>query len=94
MKVYIAGKITDCPDFKERFAAAEEHLKQNGETVMNPAILPPGFHQQEYMHVCYAMIDICDAVYLLPNWTESKGATLEREYARQTNKQIIPGSIG
>ena len=88
MKIYIAGKITGDPDFKEKFQAVEEKLKALGHTVMNPAVLPLGFEHHEYMNVCLAMIDVCDCVYMLPDWRDSKGACIERDYAIAKRKLI------
>lgn len=88
MKIYIAGKITDNPDFRDQFDKAEKTLRAEGHTVMNPAVLPPGFEHHEYMEVCYAMINVCDAVALLPNWLESKGARMEHTYAMMKSKEI------
>ena len=89
MKIYISGKITGIRYYKQVFSAAEKTLLQDGHNVMNPAILPIGFSWDEYMHVCYAMIDVCDAVYMLKNWTSSKGASAEYTYALKLNKLII-----
>ena len=91
MKVYIAGKITGNPDYKQQFAEAERHLRAQGHTTMNPAVLPDGFEHHEYMKICFAMIDVCDAVYLQINWQGSRGATLERNYALGTGKILIKG---
>lgn len=88
MNIYIAGKITGLDNFKELFDAAEKKLKEEGHKVMNPTILPKGFKWGEYMHVCFAMIDICDVVYLLPNWLDSEGAKRERVYAIGKNMLI------
>lgn len=81
MKIYVAGPITGIPDYKERFAAAEQQLKEKGHTVMNPAILPEGFEHHEYMQICLPMVEVCDAMILLPGWTESKGARAEFVHA-------------
>lgn len=89
MKIYIAGKITNHPDFIRDFGEAEKQLKEQGHMVMNPSILPEGFAQNEYMHICYSMIDTCEAVYMLSNWTTSKGARLELQYAMEKGKRII-----
>jgi len=35
-----------------------------------------------------AMIDVCEAVYFLPTWTDSKGAHLEMGYAVAAGKEI------
>jgi nucleoside 2-deoxyribosyltransferase len=89
MKVYIAGKITGNPDYQEQFKAAEKELTIAGHKVMNPAILPEGFKHEEYMHICLAMIDICEAVYFLSNWRESSGACIEYGYAKGLGKEIL-----
>lgn len=77
MKIYIAGPITGVPDYKQHFTAAEKRLRDAGHVTMNPAILPEGFEHHEYMHICYAMIDVCEAVYMLTDWRNSKGALME-----------------
>lgn len=87
--IYIAGKITGLENYKEIFEAAEIDLIKRGWVPMNPARLNGGFEHGEYMHICYAMIDICDTVYLLLDWQESKGAVMEFEYARENHKDII-----
>ena len=89
MKVYIAGKITGNPDYKQQFAEAEKKLREKGHTTMNPAILPDGFEHQEYMRICYSMIDVCDAVYFLSNWQDSIGAKMERDYAESIGKVLM-----
>ena len=88
MKIYIAGKITGLDNYKEKFGEAENEFLLSGHSVMNPAVLEGDFTQGEYMHVCYAMIDVCDGVYFLDNWKDSKGANLEHEYAMKQDKWI------
>lgn len=88
MKFYIAGKITGLPNFEEKFEDATKTLEAEGHIVMNPALLSKGFEHDDYMHICYAMIDVCDAVYLLDNWKDSKGANLEHDYAKRNGKFI------
>lgn len=88
MKIYIAGKITGLDDYKKRFKEAQDELQELGHTVMNPAMFEEGFTHEEYMHVCYAMIDVCEGVYFLNNWRYSKGAKLEHEYAVENGKWI------
>ena len=89
MKVYIAGKITGDPDYKDKFAKAERDLKKKGYTVMNPAVLPDGFEHHEYMSICFSMIDVCHWVYFLNDWADSKGARLEHEYVLKNNMAML-----
>jgi nucleoside 2-deoxyribosyltransferase len=87
-KVYLAGKITGNPDYKEQFNEAEQELIARGNTVMNPSFLPEGFDQKDYHHICMAMIDVCDTVCFLSNWIDSKGSHLEYGYAMGKSKRI------
>lgn len=80
-KVYIAGKITGDPNYREKFAEAEKELKRRGYLVMNPAVLPEGFEWNEYMQITKAMLGVCDTIYLLHDWKESEGAIKERLWA-------------
>lgn len=36
MKIYIAGAISNNPNYEQQFKAAEEKLKAEGHTVLNP----------------------------------------------------------
>ena len=89
MKIYIAGKITGLKDYKDHFNKAEAELTKKGYKCMNPSILPEGFPWEIYMPICYAMIDACNAIYMLKNWIDSKGAKLEFDYEKSKNKEII-----
>lgn len=93
MKIYISGKITgeDKNDVFIKFLLAQASLINEGCAVMNPAVLSgnEGFEHEEYMHVCYAMIDVCDAVYMLSDWQKSKGARMELQYAADHQKEIL-----
>jgi|LGOV01.1.fsa_nt_gb hypothetical protein len=80
-KVYIAGKITGDGNFKEKFARKEAELKRKGYVVLNPATLPAGFEYEEYMHICFAMIDMCDYMCMLRGYEKSPGAMREHAYA-------------
>ena len=89
MKLYLAGKITNEPNFREKFARTAQKLTEQGHTVMNPAELPNGFDYEDYMHVCFAMIDVCDAVHFMPCWEESDGAKREFQHATKREKIIL-----
>ena len=93
MKVYISGKISglDPVEAKKNFIKAELRLKHQGHEVMSPKGIMDfaGFEHEDYMHVCRAMIDVCDAVYMLANWQTSKGSREELCYAREWRKQVL-----
>ena len=92
MKIYVAGKISglEKKDIDEKFEKAKADLICKGHSVFIPSVLPAydDVPHEDYMHVCYAMIDICDAVYMLSDWQQSKGARQELQYAADTRKEI------
>lgn len=93
MKIYIAGKISGLnrSNVIQKFEAAQKSLSKKGHQVFIPCVLPAyeEVSHEDYLHICYAIIDVCDAVYMLSDWQQSKGARLEYEYAIENNKQII-----
>lgn len=88
MKIYISGSITNDFNYKEKFKQAEEKLLKMGHAVLNPTVIPPIFSHKEHMYIDYAMIDICDALYMLEDWEDSEGAKTEHEYALKNGKKI------
>ena len=89
MKVYIAGKITGDPDYKDKFHIGQLAMEYEGHTVLNPADLPEGMNPADYMRICFAMIDCADFVAFLPDWMYSKGAALEYKYCEYIGKQTL-----
>ena len=89
-KLFLSGKITGDPDYRRKFYDAGYVLTSAGFAVMNPSALPSeGFSHDEYMKVTMAMLSVCDAVCLLPDWIESKGAQMEVEEATRADKPIF-----
>lgn len=87
MKTYISGKITGTNDYINRFINAELELIQKGRSVVNPAtvnaVLPEDTTWEEYMEMSRIMLGMCDEIYMLKGWEESKGACIEMEWAIQ-----------
>ena len=68
MKVYLAGKITGDPNYREKFAAAAKKLEERaGVTVISPAVTPERLKKADYMRICFAMIDVADEVWMMQN---------------------------
>ena len=81
MKIYIAGKITGNPNYKEQFAAAEKKLKAEGHQVINPTWKPEGLPYKQYIDMGLMELQQSDVIYLLSDWKDSKGARMEYIYA-------------
>ncbi|WP_322864362.1 DUF4406 domain-containing protein [Aeromonas allosaccharophila] len=75
-KIYIAGPMSGLPNFnRDAFNKEALRLQSLGHVALNPAILPDGLEQHEYMAVCIEMVKMADQLVLLPNWERSAGAT-------------------
>ena len=85
MRVYISGPITGTKDYIERFDKAEDLLQKASCTTVNPArcnmFLPEDLRHEDYLHVCKAQLDLCDAIYMMKGWEKSNGCRQEFEYA-------------
>ena len=83
MKVYISGPIIGQCNYVERFAAAEELLKEGGYDVVNiaeDAPLKPNLN--EYLDRVYELIKDCDGIYMLEGWEDSDYCRTEFEFAK------------
>lgn len=93
MKIYLSSAITGTNDYMERFKAAEEKLTQDGHTVFNPAavnsMMPAKTTYEEYMRVAFTLLDMCDAIYMMRGWQDSKGANREYGYALAKGIKIL-----
>ena len=92
MIVYLSGKITglDPEKTKTKFFAAEEMLREKGHKVINPMRLASPTEDWTWaMRKCIEAMMECNAIYLLPDWDQSKGATLEYEIANKLNFKLL-----
>jgi hypothetical protein len=87
MKVYISGPITGIPNNNaEAFEEAELDFTIRGFDVINPLKInvdniEKNLGWKEYMIADIIELLRCDYINMLPNWTKSKGALLEKAIA-------------
>ncbi|EPW2144903.1 DUF4406 domain-containing protein [Escherichia coli] len=90
LKIYIAGPMTGYPDYNRAAVNAKaSELMAEGHIVLNPAVLPGGLCQSEYMDICLAMVRSADAIYLLNRWEDSVGARAEHALAEKLGLTVI-----
>ena len=92
-KIYISGQISGQPieEVADKFEAAETMLKAQGYEVVNPLKngIPANASWEVHVAMDVLLLMGCKAIYLLPDWGFSKGATLEKNLAELTGKTII-----
>lgn len=89
--IYISGKITGDDNYKTKFAEAEKALAEKGFNVINPCKVGEYnfFSYEQFLHIDFALIDVADALFMLGDWKNSKGALREWHYAQLNGKTII-----
>jgi hypothetical protein len=93
MKIYIAGPMSGLPEHNfPAFNAAARQLRALGYDVLNPAeqafngdLTKPW---EYYLRRDIPLLCRCDAVALLPEWSESRGAKLELYIAAQLGMDV------
>lgn len=92
-KCYIAGKVTGLPDavYQANFKKADLAVSRMGFEPVNPCLLPRDhdLSWQSYMREAIKALLHCDAIYVLPDWVDSKGATAEVNLAKALGLEII-----
>ena len=94
--VYISGPITGHDDYRETFQQAEEQLNARGIITVNPAAneLADDATWLDYMRFDLAQLLACDAIFMLPGWAKSRGATIEYDLACSLGLTVFEGSAG
>ena len=94
MKCYISGKISGLPteQVTAKFRQAELQIRAFGHEPVNP--LYNGVDKEarwnEHLVADIALLLECDAIYLLKDWQDSKGARIENNIAEECGLEIIP----
>jgi len=96
-RIYIAGKLTNGNQYKPslndiaKFKNKELELQKNW-IVINPidmfaenTVLPYDF----IIDICKDVISGCDAIYMLSDYKDSKGAKIELEHALKCNLEVV-----
>lgn len=89
--IYLSGAISGNPDYRKEFAFAEKELVKRGFAVVNPALRDGCDTWEEYMRADIAdLVTKCDAVAIVNNILNSRGALLEYEIAFELRMEIRP----
>lgn len=93
MRIYISGPITGTDNAFKRFIEAEAILEERGFQTINPerlsSVVPDDATHDDFMKICYSLLDLADAIYMLDGWKDSKGATMEMQYAIEHKIAIV-----
>ena len=91
-RIYISGAISGRPieEARAQFQETEDRLQAEGWETVNPLKNGLPEHAPWSAHMAVDILSLlgCDALFLLPGWEESQGATIEAGVARLTGKAI------
>jgi hypothetical protein len=95
MKIYISGQITglDLATAKANFQKAEGYLRSfcGFNDIVNPMKIHPdgnSYTWAQYMRADLKALMDCDAIFLMPNWNQSRGAMIEKRLAEDIELEI------
>lgn len=92
-KIYISGKITGLPigEVIAKFHAAEEKIRRFGFEPVSPLRngLPLEAEWADQIGEDVKLLLNSDAIYMMTDWQQSEGATLEYLIARQRRMRIF-----
>ena len=99
--IYLAGPISGplLESNRQRFHDVEAKVLAkwfgNAEKViLNPATLPLGLTEQDYMSIGMHMLFAADTLVMLDGWEQSAGATIEFNTAKKCGKRIFSETKG
>ena len=94
MKIYISGKISGLPikNVIEKFKWHAGFLEMKGYEPVNPIDVSPFDETKDwsdYMVDDIAALLKCEAIYMLKDWGQSRGARIEYQIAKELGLQIL-----
>ena len=90
--VYLSGNIISNGFCKEQFERAENFLLDRGYITLNPFDISQSMEDLNYeqvIQVHYRLIDICDVIFMISGWQNSKSANAELSYAKSLGKKVM-----
>lgn len=84
MRVYLSGAITNDPNYKQKFVDYEKIFTELGYQVVNPVTLCGGLPElshAEYLRICCTALSVCDTIFVIDGYGESKGVMTELDFA-------------
>jgi len=88
-KIYISGKVTGDPGYREKFIAEADRLQALGYRPVNPtAQIPADASWPAAMRIALGAMLECDGVSLLSDWRDSRGAMVEERLARELEMDV------
>lgn len=94
-RVYISGKMRymDEDESKRLFKEAEHHLLGQGYDVYNPWVDDEKYKEcsgwGDFIIYDLKVLKGCDGIYMLKNWRDSLGATMEKTFAEGCGLKIM-----
>jgi hypothetical protein len=94
--IYIAGKVSGEPiaECTLKFGAAQKEIEAQGCRAINPLAVVNDWHMpwRQAMRLCIKAMLEADAVLLLDDYQESRGAMIEYKLAQDLGLRVLIGT--
>jgi hypothetical protein len=94
--IYIAGKVSGEPiaECTMKFGTAQKEIENQGFKAINPLEVVGDWQTpwQPAMKLCLLALICCDAILLLDDWQDSRGAMIEQKLAQDLGIKILIGT--